>query len=193
MDLPPLVTTGAMGDDIPGALGQPGTQILYGNESVLESGRSGFRINFGGWFGVRRCVGWEAEYLELGNTSDHYEANCDDFGVLTRPFVNITPGVTGPNGVELGFNDAQLVCFPDLLDGTVTVDTNSTLRSAAGRIRFNVCCKEMCVDPCRSRRCGYPPHMKVDFTAGLPFRQLERRTANHRRPDVVGSQQSPDV
>ncbi|HEY6564225.1 MAG TPA: BBP7 family outer membrane beta-barrel protein, partial [Pirellulaceae bacterium] len=182
MDVPPLVTTGSTANPgTAGVLGETSTDILYGDTPILDGGRSGYRIEFGGWFGPRRCVGWEGEFFELGGVSETFIASSDPNGnpVIARPFVNVN--VRDANGNLLpGTNDAQLVSFPGILAGTIIVDSDSALRSAAGRFRFNVCCKKCC-PPCATygpggyNRCGYPPFMKVDFTAGYRYGNLNEQ------------------
>ncbi len=185
MDLPPLVTTGSAVDPgTAGVLGEAGTTILYGNNPALESGRSGYRLDFGGWFGPRRCFGWEGEFLEVGTITDHFQATSDANGnpVLARPFVNVNPRDPDTGDPLPGpINDAQLVGFPGILAGTVAVDSSSLLRSAAGRLRWNICCRECArprsaCGPCSvlgcNGPCGYPPFMKVDFTAGYRYGNL---------------------
>jgi hypothetical protein len=47
MHVPPLVTTGSLNDAQPGALGQPGTQIVFGDEDINDRLRAGGRLQFG--------------------------------------------------------------------------------------------------------------------------------------------------
>lgn len=56
--LPPLVTAGSPSDPIPGALGQPGTRVLYGGGPVDSEWSPGGRARLGGFFGGAP-VGWE--------------------------------------------------------------------------------------------------------------------------------------
>ncbi len=179
LDLPPLITTSdtgtAAGDA--GVLGEESTQILYGNDGILSKGRSGFRISFGGFFGPSRKLGWEAEYLDIGDIDATVTFSGDGTGspIIARPFYNLnTPG-----------EDAELVSFPGILTGDVTVDSYSRFSGAGGRFRYTKCCKQSC-DPCHRRGpfgghgmigacgpCGYPPYCKIDFTAGYRHYHLE--------------------
>src|SRR5262249_22305628 len=56
----PLVTTGNTAAAVPGALGQPGTQVLFGSNDVDFGGLSGVRGTLGLWIGPdARCgVEW---------------------------------------------------------------------------------------------------------------------------------------
>src|SRR5437764_1214525 len=48
MNIPPLVTSGSAANAIPGALGQPGTGTLFGN-NIDGEGQSGGRFTAGFW------------------------------------------------------------------------------------------------------------------------------------------------
>src|SRR5206468_1061227 len=45
--IPPLVTAGSASDLVPGALGQPGTAVLFGDTSINGGVRSGARFRVG--------------------------------------------------------------------------------------------------------------------------------------------------
>ena len=61
----PLVTSGAPGDAIPGALGQPGTRVLIGGAPIETAVRSGGRVAAGLWVDPERTWGIEGNYLFL--------------------------------------------------------------------------------------------------------------------------------
>jgi hypothetical protein len=170
MDLPPLVTASPAGTPAgnAGVLGESGTEIIYGDQDILTDGRSGFRNMFGGLFGPYKKIGWEAEYFDVGDIDESFQASGDGNGnpILARPFFNLT----------LGTQDSELISFPGLLTGTVDVNSFSRFNGAAGRFRFNKCCKQRNCDPCGScgpcggcNRCGYPPYCMIDFTAGYRY------------------------
>ncbi|MEM8681392.1 MAG: BBP7 family outer membrane beta-barrel protein, partial [Planctomycetota bacterium] len=79
-------------------------------------------------------------------------------------------------------NDSELVAYPDVLRGEVTVASSSQFQGAAGRLRYNICCKEAC-GGCTSpgyayrygygQRCGYPAFCRVDLTGGFRFYRLD--------------------
>lgn len=182
MDIPPLVTTSPVGTppEQAGVLGQPGTQILYGNEQVLKDSRSGFRIRFGGYLGPLRRWSWEGEYFDLGDVDETFTASGNGMGtpILARPFFNINPRVGG-TGAMTGppFEDSELVSYPGILTGTVDVDSYSRFNGAAGRFRLNCCClKNVGCSPCGSctgygscHQCGYPPYKRIDFSLGYRY------------------------
>ncbi len=141
--LPPLVTTSAnpFGDNPPGAIGQPGTTLLYGDQRVDHQAFSGARIGAGFWFDRCQTWGLDASFFLLARQSSDFVASSNGAMPLFRPFVNSSLFGTGLAG-----NDAELVAFPGLLAGTVQVhsttalwgfDTNirrSLLRNCNGRL-----------------------------------------------------------
>ncbi|MCP4195477.1 MAG: BBP7 family outer membrane beta-barrel protein [Planctomycetaceae bacterium] len=56
----PLVTSGSLADPLPAAIGQPGTQVLFGDQQVDFGNFSGFRASMGTWLDRCRDVGLEA-------------------------------------------------------------------------------------------------------------------------------------
>src|ERR1019366_2429593 len=55
--LPPLITTGNPSDPLPGAIGQPGTQVIFGGNQSYGA-LNGMRLSLGGWF-QQSNLGWE--------------------------------------------------------------------------------------------------------------------------------------
>ncbi|MBI3407262.1 MAG: BBP7 family outer membrane beta-barrel protein [Planctomycetes bacterium] len=109
--IPPLVTTGSVNDpeDIRGALGAPGTQILFGNQRLDPLGQSGGRFTVGYWFD--ECCEWalEGNYFFLGRNQQSFLATSDQFPVIARPFFNINTGT----------QDRQLTASPGTTPGDV--------------------------------------------------------------------------
>jgi len=56
--IPALATLGDPTDAIPGALGQPGTTVLF-DERLSYTGSNGGRAFVGGWLGCEERLGWE--------------------------------------------------------------------------------------------------------------------------------------
>ena len=168
METPPLVTTSPAGTPASQAGVLPDAQVLYGDEDLLTDGSSGFRIRFGGFFGPRRHWGYEAEYLSLSGNTETFTASSDGNGnpILARPFFNINPLDNNNDPDPPPANDAQLVAYPGLLAGTITVTSTSDFQSAAGRLKFNLCCNcgSVCGNGCTS--CGYPRSSRLDLLLG---------------------------
>ena len=176
MDVPALVTTSRPGGSVNQAGVLEAADILYGRQDILDDSRSGFRIRFGGYLGLYRRFGWEMEYFGLGDEGETFEASSDGSGnpVLARPFFNINPRVAGGGALQPPpREDAELVAFPGVISGTVTVASQSSVDSAAARLRWNFCCKKIaCGNRCVG--CGPPQGFKrVDFTFGYRYFGLD--------------------
>lgn len=128
-DLPPLVTYGSPNSVAPGAMGQPGTVVAYGNGPENSALRPGGRFGAGWWFGERNAVGVDAEYLFLGeqNWTNVYQG----FGntqTVGRPFTNALTGT--PSGEE--------VYQPGKLAGSVTVNSVNNFQGANVNVRWGL-------------------------------------------------------
>lgn len=86
----PLVTVGSASDPIPGALGQPGTQILYGGQNVDMEVANGWRLDLGMWLDHEQRFGLQAGFFILERQSSGFSAFSDDNGnpVIARPVIN---------------------------------------------------------------------------------------------------------
>jgi hypothetical protein len=84
----PLVTTGSPADPVPGALGQPNTQVLFGDRPMGYGALSGVRLGAGIDFGGN--VGIEGNYFLLGRGVDSFAASSNGTGnpLIARPFFN---------------------------------------------------------------------------------------------------------
>lgn len=98
---PPLVTTGSLTDAVPGALGQPGTTVLFGG-SVNTPNRDGGRFTIGYWFDRDETWGIEGNYLFLSQRSASFEAGSNGMlggtTLVARPFFLINPPAGTPAG-----------------------------------------------------------------------------------------------
>jgi hypothetical protein len=123
--VPPLVV-GSSSTDEPAVIGQPGTSILYGNERINDEVRSGVRATVGCWLDCEQTCGVEARFFWLdpnGGPETFGGAN------VGRPFIN----------TDTGQPDSELVDF-DVIDGTVTVDSESPMLGADLVMRKKLCC-----------------------------------------------------
>jgi hypothetical protein len=133
--LPPLVTAGSAQDAIPGALGQPGTALLFGGNNVIDGARSGGRFTAGYWFGDEHCLGLEGSFFFLGQDRARFSATSSGSPILARPFFDV--GSAAPAG---GVNNAELVSRPGVLAGTVSSSLTSRFWGAEANLRSNVWC-----------------------------------------------------
>jgi hypothetical protein len=127
--LPPLLTTGPINASVPGALGQPGTAILYGNNSYQNNPYSGVRLRGGYWFGDCHGLGLDVGGFILGGNSRNFTASSMGSPILTRPFFNALTGL----------QDTELVAGPGLA-GTFSAVNTFFLYGAEANLRRNFLC-----------------------------------------------------
>ena len=136
--LPALVTAAPAGTPLAsaGALGQSTTSTLFGNQRTNNDWRSGFRYTGGLWLDPDQTRGLEVDFLFLGRSTQRYATASDGSAVITRPFFNTL----------LGRQDTELVSFPGVVAGAVTVDPKTTVIGGGLNYLHNLCC-----DPCGGR------------------------------------------
>jgi len=117
----PLVTTGDIGDPIPGALNQPGTRTLFGDRTANGDPYSGFRFRVGGMVpGVG--VGMEAGGFFMLQQDTRFNRQSDPAGnpIIALPFYD-------------AFHQAESavhVAFPGKLAGGVSTALRTNLYGA---------------------------------------------------------------
>ncbi len=128
---PPLVTASPPAST--GALGQPGSVVLFGPGSGLErSPILGGRFTAGCWLDQDRRFGLEGSYFVLvprGNPFDAGNDGSPGSPVIARPFFNTATGK----------EDSELVAFPGVLAGRINVDPSSRLQGYEANVLYNLC------------------------------------------------------
>lgn len=189
MEIPPLVTAGSTG-----ALGAADTQILYGDDRILDDVRSGFRVGLGSWLDCGRCYGLEGDYWMLGEATDHFQASSDANGSpsLFRPFFNVNPRDADGDFNPPAREDAEIVSTPEVLAGAVLVDSFSELQGAGIRVRRRLCCESSCAACCDECGCQHavPSNSRLDLLVGYRFVQLREGLAV--REDLTSLLTQPD-
>lgn len=95
----PLVTLASFDDDIPGAIGQPHTRSLLGEEEIKMGWMQGFEVRLKSWISCK--MGLEAAYFILPTvqeTESIFTSGEPDSPNLAVPVFDVT-GVFGLNGV----------------------------------------------------------------------------------------------
>jgi hypothetical protein len=117
----PLVTFGSPTDAVPGALGQPGTQVAFGGLNASFGYVGGVRLESGVWLDERRIFGLEAGYFVLIKQRRDFVDQSDIFGnpVIARPVVNAS-----------GSESAYLDSLPLQIMGGVAVILRSEFQGA---------------------------------------------------------------
>jgi hypothetical protein len=163
--VPPLATVGTVNSL--GALG-PGTTTLFGGD--LNYGeRLGGRFTIGYWLDSCQTRGIEASYFFLGGPSDNFSASSSDLPgslLLARPFFNVNSLL----------QDSQQVSFPDIINGSIGISSNSQLQGAEFNLVCNrcCCCNDCCqTDSCQTDSCQtdccYQSGHRVDLIAGFRY------------------------
>ena len=132
MDIPALVTSSPAGTDQfdAGVLGEPGTNVRLGGK-INDDGTSGIRWRSGFWLTPQGTFAIEGEYFELlGDQNDGFRSGPGS-GIVARPFFDNAP--------NRSFETAQLINFPDVVNGSLRVSSSSGLRSALINGRVAMC------------------------------------------------------
>ena len=106
----------------PGALGNRGTTILFGDSDIDTRLHDGARFTAGYWFDCDRTYGIEGDYFFLANRSITQGATSDG-GFLAVPFLNVTP--PGPPS-----EDAAILNLPGFSTAQAFLTTSSRLQGA---------------------------------------------------------------
>lgn len=161
--LPPLVTT-SPADQPPGVLGDPDTQILFGDSRVNRDGRSNFRATMGYWFDCTHRFGFEGDYFDLGTESTQYSNTSTGDPVLMRPFFNASQAyipsvqrIAYPVGVVPGLGEV----------GSVNVNARDHFTSSGAALRYNLFYRS---DSCETESIGCGDAGRYDVARVRSFR-----------------------
>jgi len=140
---PPLASFSPAGTPIEqaGVLGTPGATTTFGNQRLNNGLQMGFQTRAGIWLDDCHKWGLEGGFMLLGGDSTNNVAGSPTGAtIVSRPFFNALSGQP----------DAQLVSFPGVLNGTVSV--NSQISQIWGYDvlgRKQLCCiADDCADAC---------------------------------------------
>lgn len=125
-----LATRGSPLDPAPGAIGQPGTQIVLGAQDLDNKLRQGGRFTAGLWLDADSDWGLEGDYFFLARrTIDRSVASpgAADGQFLAVPFFNVTTALE------------DTADFPGSLPGMNTLAISSRLQGADANVVCNLC------------------------------------------------------
>ncbi len=119
-NVPPLVTTGPASQGLfqAGALGQPGTVVLFGGRKLLDTWRAGLRAELGLWFDPSHTWGGVARFYSLFSTGERFVGSGIGTNVLNVP--QFFP--VGTTVIQL----PVYVGFPGVTTGSVTATAETT-------------------------------------------------------------------
>jgi hypothetical protein len=126
----PLVTIGAAADPDTGALGQPGTAVIFG-DNINQNQQNGFMIDTGFFLDESRVFSleWVGHFYEQAGSSFAKEADGTGIPVIARPYFDT-------------FRERQFAAinsFPGGLTGGVLVDSQTTLFRTEFNTAYNIC------------------------------------------------------
>jgi hypothetical protein len=138
--VPALVTQGNPADTPTGALGQPGTTLLFGDSGFGSNPFSGGRFTVGYWLGCKNDWGVETSWLFLQQRHTSFGATSTGdvgTGTLAIPFFN----------ADGGFEDANVVGLEGTQAGAINIRLTQRLWGAEVNARtprlgndcFHVC------------------------------------------------------
>jgi hypothetical protein len=154
MDTPELATSSTAGTPRATAAvrGENGSSTLFGGRALNGDSVPGLRVGGGMWITPQQNFAIEAEYFRLSEQDDRFTGSSDGRFIIGRPFFDIVAGQ----------ETAQLVSYPNLVRGSLNIDTETKFRSFLINGRASLC-------PQGCNHCGYPD--RVDWIVG--YRRLK--------------------
>jgi len=146
-DLPPLVTTDPATESSTTAGILPDATTLFGGGRAGSNMQAGGRADFGFFTNPTQTVGFGDRVYGLGRDSVTFKANQGNFPVLAVPFVDFAAGT----------NEALLVAYPGLRNGSVNAQAQSSLFGNDVYGRFLLC-----------RDCNH----RLDFITGWNYTRV---------------------
>ncbi|MBI3862836.1 MAG: BBP7 family outer membrane beta-barrel protein [Planctomycetia bacterium] len=127
----PVITAGSPFDPIPGALGQPGTQVIIGNENIGLPGRGGGRFTLGFALDREAQTALEGNYFFLTSVTAKRGVSSDGFPgspLLALPFSD--PTLPGEN--------STFIANPGAFSGTAVVTLQSFVQGAEANLLLDL-------------------------------------------------------
>lgn len=138
MRLPALVTTSPQGTARSAAGVLPNATVLYGNQTVGDRARSGFRTTLGMWLDASHVWGVEFDYFQLCGQSHNFNRISTGNPILARPFYD----------VQAIAQASQVVAYPNEVSGAILVNSKDYFQSAGVLLTYNLCSSNPCCDIC---------------------------------------------
>ena len=147
---PPLVTASATAPPI---LGDPTTRILFGDETIGNSPKAGYRIDAGLWWDC--CWGLGGGFYSSGTEKNQFKAGGNALGepFIGRPFFN---AASGNQEVDL-ISGPTLLPLLNNINGSIEIDTVNRNMGGDAYTRFHL------INQCR---------LKWDVLGGFYYNQL---------------------
>jgi putative beta barrel porin BBP7 len=144
----PLVVTGSPTDLHPGALGQPGTAVLFGADQYQFNPLSGVQVDLGVNLNDRLYLEATAKYFFPQHTNALYLSDAAGSPFIGRPVFNTL----------FGQERAYLTSSPGISSGSTNVQSRLQIFSLEAHARYQV---------------NLTPYLSADFLLGVRRLQLE--------------------
>jgi hypothetical protein len=136
--VPPLVTTGATTDPIPGALGQPNTMVLLQGSDIIDGNNqhSGGRLTLAADLDPCQIFQINGSFFLLETRTGQRKLSSPgdlDARLLARPFFDVDARSEG----------AQLINLPGVSAGSIGITAATRVWGADMNVRYNYLCDEM--------------------------------------------------
>ncbi len=120
---PPLVTTGPT----TGVIGDPGTQVLFGQNGLDYGTKSGIRLTAGWNFGPDEFWGVELSgvLLQPGNINFAVASNAAGSPLLVRPFISTEATSENTATSVPNFQGGVTISSPGSLEGGISIESHS--------------------------------------------------------------------
>ena len=141
MRLPALVTTSPQGTPHSAAGVLPGATVLYGNQTVGNDLRSGFRTTLGTWLGPCHVWGVEWDYFALPGRANDFSRTSTGDPILARPFFD----------VQAPAQASEVVAYPNQVEGTIAVNSKDYFQSGGVLLTYDLCSNNKCGGICEVR------------------------------------------
>ena len=135
--------------------------MLFGGSDLNHDEFSGGRFTAGYWLNECQTIGIEGSYFFLGSRSNNFTAGSSGAPgspVLARPFFDVSSGL--PN--------SELIAFPGLSAGSVSVQSPTRLQGGEANLLYNLCCSCPNACDCCQPALGY----RVDLISGVCYLDL---------------------
>jgi hypothetical protein len=132
--LPILATTSPQGtpDTLAGVLGQPTTNVLFGNQEISDEVVTGIRSTFGIWADDAQSIGLGVRYFDLDNQDVAFNAQSNGNPILARPFFNAD--------LLVNDEDALLVAYPGVSRGAINATSETDVNGVEVFARYKLFC-----------------------------------------------------
>ena len=127
----PLITRGSTADTVPGAIGQPGTKVVYGNEYIHFPRSQGVRAALRGYLDRYRVFVLDINAFWMFNSEKHFSISSDASGspLIARPYFD----------VRTNTQQAQLVSDPAAISGTSSAAIKSQIWGSELNLGYRPC------------------------------------------------------